>query len=80
MLQCIFNYLYRNRRKWKRHLTLLFLLGALFVYFMQVVILHWETTKKNENLAKELNGKIKYLKKNLEDIEYIRGTLRVHLI
>ena len=77
MLQCVFNFLYRKRRKWRKNLTGLFIIGAfvsLVVYFISVASLHHEASKGKEKIVRDINKKIKYLKKNIDDIEYIRGT------
>ena len=78
MLQCVFNFLYRKRRKWRKNLTGMFIIGAvvsLVVYLFSVASLHHQASNGKEKIVRDINKKIKYLKKNIDDIEYIRGAL-----
>ena len=79
MLQCVFNFLYRKRRKWRKYLTGLFIIGAvlsLIVYVISVASLHHQVSKGTEKIVRDINKKIKYLQKNIDDIEYIRGMIK----
>ena len=76
MLQCMFNYLYRNRRKWRKNITGLIIFGVviiLLVYVVNLANFHQQAARGKEKFFKDINKKIKYLKKNIDDIEYIRG-------
>ena len=59
-------------------MTGMFIIGAvasLVVYLFSVASLHHQASNGKEKIVRDINKKIKYLKKNIDDIEYIRGVL-----